>query len=63
MSGSCMCEVHGKRYQIELAVYHDNITALHSTKFSPQGMQGGRKGGREWSCSTLVALLRAAHSG
>ena len=38
MSGSNTCEVHGKRYQIELAVYHDRISALHSDIFSPQGV-------------------------
>ena len=32
-----MCEVYGQTYKMELAVYHGNITTLHTQDFTPQG--------------------------
>ena len=37
MSGSGVCEVYGQAYKMELAVYHGNITTLHTQDFTPQG--------------------------
>ena len=40
-----MCEVGKRKYQLELAVFHGNITTLRSEQFTPQGKLGGGGGG------------------
>ena len=51
-----MCEVGRRKYQLELAVFHGNITTLRSEKFTPQGKFGGGEEGKGllWSFGIIA---------